>query len=73
MKSFKDGDISQEEYYSMLQSDIAPLKEKKKDLEYDRKLTSRISEIKKDLIPKADPKIHIFLLLRLRKGAALGK
>ena len=51
-KQFKSGDISSEEYYDAMQSDVAPLKEKYQELKFDKKFT----DIERKLAPKEQSK-----------------
>jgi hypothetical protein len=48
LKQYKDGDLTQVEYYEQLQETVAPLKDKYKDMQFDKK----ISKVKEDLAPK---------------------
>ena len=59
MKQFKDGDITQAEYYEQIQDNVAPLKENYRDMQYDHKLNKAIKSITPETkapenAPKAD-------------------
>ena len=47
MKQYKDGDITSEEYYQALQTDVAPLQDEYRDLKMDTQLNKFKSEISK--------------------------
>ena len=47
MQQYKDGDITQVEYYEQLQESVAPLKDRYRDMQFDQKL----NKMKEDLTP----------------------